>query len=117
MRTTRTTLGAHFTEGARLTWLALREREWTATDLRAMVKARDGEPVGGGTVDRWLYGDQLPGPLFTAQIETLLGVPAGAWGRRPTRRFVLEAARRVHRAPVRSPAKPRNRRTRSASAA
>jgi hypothetical protein len=103
MRTTRTTLGPRFSEGARLTWLALREREWTATDLRARLRGRGEGPPGGGVIDRIMYGDSLPGVSLAAQLEALLKVPAATWARAPSRRFVLDAVKRAeakrHRAP------------------
>jgi len=101
MRTTRTDLGENFSEGARLSWLALRARGWSVADLRArMVGPRSGEPMAGGVLDPVLYGDRLPSFALAGQLAAALGVPVEAWARKPARRFVLEASKR-HDAKVR----------------
>ncbi len=94
MSTTRTTLGKQFSEGARLAWLALAKRGWTASDLRERMTGTSGEILGVGVADRMLYGDSLPSLLSATQIEKLLGVPSAAWTRPPSRSFVLPAAKR-----------------------
>lgn len=96
MRATRTTLGKHFSEGARLAWLALAERGWCANDLREQMKGRDDAPLGVGVVDGFLYGDGSLTLRSAVQVEDLLGVPVRAWLKPPTRAFSLENLRRRH---------------------
>jgi hypothetical protein len=93
MRLARTFVGGKFNEGARLAWLALRERDWTVTDLRDRMLGPSGEPLAEGVVNRLLYGDTYPTIHSAVQIEDLLGVPPRAWVQTPARPFVLEAAK------------------------
>lgn len=96
-RTTRTTLGDSFNEGARLAWIALKRLGWSQTALTERMTGRGGAPLSGGQVDGWLYGDGLPGRASAEQLEALLDVPVSAWGRRPARRFVLPAVRHAEK--------------------
>lgn len=86
----------------------MRERDWSATDLRRHLKAPSGKPLAGGIVDRLLYGDTKAPIGLAAQLEELLGVPAASWARSPTRQFVLAAASRIRsRTKVRTRKAPR----------
>lgn len=102
MGTTRTTLGPAWNEGARLTWKALAAKGWTPTDLQRRLKGPSGKPLGGGVVNRWLYGDMLPSIPSGAQIQALLDVPLASWARGPAAPFVPPAARKAKHAPRRS---------------
>jgi transcriptional regulator with XRE-family HTH domain len=72
-------LGDQFNEGARLLWLALKEREWSQWELRKHLTGRDDEPLSPGVVSRWLYGDRRPSLRMAIQIRDLLEVPIEAW--------------------------------------
>ncbi len=85
-RRTRTALGPHFSEGARLMWLALRER---GQSDYAFSKEFG---VGRSTVLKWLYGDSLPSRLWGIEIERLLGIAPGLFDVPPKRAFVLPGA-------------------------
>ena len=44
---------------------------------------------GGGVVSRWLYCDTCPAAAWLTRIEEKYGVPANAWGKKPSKRFRL----------------------------
>lgn len=81
MRSYRLTLGALFSEGARLTWLEMQARGLSQADLRRKLNTR------GGELPRFLYGERAATLWFAAGVETELGVPAAAWTREPTQPF------------------------------
>ena len=83
---TRTTLGDHFSEGARLLWAALTSRGWSQHDL---CRALDMKP---GTQSRWLYGDQRPGLVVAVKLHDLLAIPVETWNQAPKQPFQPPAA-------------------------
>jgi transcriptional regulator with XRE-family HTH domain len=87
--TTRTKLGPHFSEGARLVWMEIERRGWTQGQLRKELK------VATGRVSRWLYGDIRVSLSVALLFQKTLHVPAEAWTLAPTVEFVVPAARPV----------------------
>jgi transcriptional regulator with XRE-family HTH domain len=83
---TRESLGRHFNEGARLLWLALRERDWNQSVAERQLG------VSPGLVNRWLYGERRPGLEHALLIERALGIPASGWHREPALAFEPPAA-------------------------
>jgi ribosome-binding protein aMBF1 (putative translation factor) len=81
----RTELGNHFSEGARLLWLAVAARDGSQTVLAHEIH------VGVAVLNRWLYGERKPSRQFAAIIEARLGIPASAWDAKVRGRFVLPA--------------------------
>ena len=92
-RLTRTTLGPSFSEGARLLWGVLLRRGLSQVDLAAMLRDPNGVPVKQSTVNRWLYGERRPSLGIVVQFADLFRIPARAWSLKPSRRFVLPAAK------------------------
>lgn len=85
--TTRTHLGEHFSEGARLLWAEIEIRGWSQGQL---AKAIDAKP---GVVPRWLYGDTKPSWDWAARLRDVLGIPLEAWTLAASESFVPPAAR------------------------
>jgi len=94
-RTTRTRLGPHFNEGARLCWVEVERLPDGQEGLRRRMKGRGGKPLSNGQVNSWLYGDSRPGRDAARQLHALFGVPIGAWDESPKESFMLPAARHV----------------------
>jgi len=44
---------------------------------------------GTGVVSRWLYCESSPTAPWPTKIEEKYGVPAGAWGKSPSKRIRL----------------------------
>lgn len=84
-QTHRIALGPRFSEGARLLWRALHNRRQS----QAAVAARLG--VDGGTVNRWLYGDRLPGRVCAELLRRRFGIPVAAWEQAPSVPFQTPA--------------------------
>lgn len=87
--TTRTKLGPHFSEGARLLWEAMEAREWTQGQLRKELGA------SYGRVSRWLYGDIRLNLAVAVTISEKFEIPVEAWTQKPTAEFIVPAARPV----------------------
>lgn len=85
--TTRRALGPHFSEGARLLWLAMESRGWTQGQLRKELD------VASGRVSRWLYGDLRPSLTIAIVVAAKLGIPAETWTQAPREPFIVPAAR------------------------
>ena len=83
----RTELGADFSEGARLLWVAAEDRAWSQRRLGRELGAYEGEIMGV------LYGDKRPRLEIVVAAERMLDVPSGAWLSKPLKAFVAPAAR------------------------
>lgn len=92
MRNHRTTMGKHFSEGARMCWLRIARKKWDQAELARRISEATGEPVSSGTVCRWLYGDRRPQLKFLLIFRELLKVPLEAWEQKPTEAFEPPAA-------------------------
>lgn len=87
MRNYRRTLGARFSEGARLLWGVLAERSLTiaaAASQLGWVR---------GNLSRMLYGDSIPGVGALVEVEATFGVPVARWAEPPSVPFVPPAMR------------------------
>lgn len=84
-------LGDQFNEGARLLWLALRERDWSQWELCKHLTGRDGETLGPGIVCRWLYGDRRPSLRMAVELRDLLGIAIETWHAEPSEPFTPPA--------------------------
>lgn len=82
----RTTLGEHFSEGARLLWGLVREYPSIAAFQRE-------HGFHNGEVARLLYGDLRPNIDRAVKLQAL-GIPPSAWLQKPTKRFTPPAAGR-----------------------
>lgn len=90
--TTRQLLGDHFSEGARLLWVALESRGWSQGQMAKAISAK------GGVVPRWLYGDTKPSWTWAVTLRETFEIPLEAWTMQPTEPFVPPAARSEHAA-------------------
>lgn len=79
--TTRRHLGEQWNEGARLLWVAMRDRGLNQSDVRKLLRGRDGEELSDGAVSRWLYGERRPSLDLAIQLEEQLAVPMATWRR------------------------------------
>jgi hypothetical protein len=77
----RTTLGPHFSEGARQLWLRMAERGWEQPRLSAEVEA------GPGTINKILYGDRRVGARLSVRFEEVLGIRPRAFLELPLKEF------------------------------
>jgi transcriptional regulator with XRE-family HTH domain len=94
--------GPHFSEGARLCWLALASRGWNQERLRLKTRAHKGE------LSRVLFRDRRPSLLLAERIQRVLGIPMPAWASKPTVEFAppprsAAAAEAAAAAPAASP--------------
>ena len=87
MAFTRTALGPHFNEGARLLWGALERAGDSVREVDRVAAANQGMAI------RWLYGDGRPGTAFRVRLSERYGVPILAWDQPPTAPFVVPALR------------------------
>lgn len=69
----RSKLGPYFSEGARLLWLAMLERELWMGELRRMLSAHTGE------VPRVLYGARKANVRFVAKASEVFGIDPASW--------------------------------------
>jgi transcriptional regulator with XRE-family HTH domain len=83
IETHRRHLGEQWNEGARLLWVAMRDRGLNQAEVRKLLRGRDGEELSEGAVSRWLYGERRPSLDLAVQIEERFGVPVAAWRRDP----------------------------------
>ena len=74
-------LGARFSEGARQTWIQLRKRGWTRSDLARALNKHSGH------VTKIVWGDRVPQQQLAFAIQDLLGVDARLWHVKPKRAF------------------------------
>ena len=72
-RLQRRTLGKHFNEGARQTWLAIERKSWTVADLASALGKTQ------GALHRVLHGDVLPKLEIATGTERLLRVRCALW--------------------------------------
>jgi len=86
-RPNRRHLGPHFSEGARLCWLACEKRGWSPENVTALIGSCR------GLTTRWMYGDSRPGRRWSGVLFEKLGVPPSAWDKPPRRAFTPPAAR------------------------
>lgn len=75
-------LGPKFSEGARLLWAVLGR-------LNSQEAVRERIDCSQGLVNRWLYGDRLPGLSYVFKLEDAFGIPCRAWMLKPAKRFSL----------------------------
>lgn len=85
MKNYRRHLGPKFSEGARLTWLALASRGLSISRGAALLGWHR------GNLARAIYGDSLPGVELLVSLEKALGVSVSAWAQEPTETFVPPA--------------------------
>lgn len=78
---TRVSLGPKFSEGARLLWAVVRERDGN----QAAVQREIG--CGDGVISRWLYGDVTPRLSALVKVRELYAIPVESWEQKPTRPF------------------------------
>lgn len=83
----RTELGPHFSEGARLLWNAKENQSLSHGGIARLIGAT------GGVVPRWLYGDTRPSWNWASKLFVTFGIPLVAWTEPPSRPFTLPAAR------------------------
>lgn len=84
----RTTLGPHFSEGARLVWEGIEREGVSHADLRREWGVHTGD------LSRALYGDRKrPSMAVLAGAQKRFGVPLEAWAQPPTVPFIPPAAR------------------------
>lgn len=87
IETTRLTLGKSFSEGARLLWKVMTDRQWSQGELARAIGAKP------GVVPRWLYGDTKPSWDWAKKIHDLFGIAFESWTLAPEIEFVPPAAR------------------------
>jgi hypothetical protein len=87
-RLTRRTQGIVFSEGARLLWLELERRQMSVESMRAELD------FAKSILNRYLYGDMLPGLRHAFRIFDAFGVDPRLWTEPATERFRLPGARR-----------------------
>lgn len=90
---TRTKLGDHFSEGARLLWLAMESRGWSQGQVAKAIEAKS------GVVPRWLFGDTKPSWDWAVILRDTFEIPLEAWTLPPTQEFIPPAARELDSAP------------------
>jgi transcriptional regulator with XRE-family HTH domain len=76
----RTTLGPHFSEGARQLWRVV-ERGVSQEEIRRAIG------LGRGMVHRFLYGDRKMSLDVAVRIETAFGIRPALWLEPSTRPF------------------------------
>lgn len=81
-------VGGHVSEGTLALWDALARRGWSQGHLARELSAL-GEPVGSGTINRWLHGTRPMSLTWAGRLHELLGIEMGSWGRRPSKKLVL----------------------------
>lgn len=84
---TRTELGPHFSEGARLLWVFMESRGMSQGALMRLLGTK------AGVIPRWLYGVTRPGLDWAMKVRDALGIAPEEWTRDPTAPFVPPAAR------------------------
>lgn len=84
----RTTLGDHFSEAARLLWAVVDTK--CERNQSTLAEALGADP---GLVSRWLYGDRVPGLVWALELERLYGIDPSLWKSKPKRGFVLPGVR------------------------
>lgn len=80
-RLTRKHLGDKFCEGARLLWMVIIRRRLTFRD------AGDLAGLAEGVINRFLYGDRLPGRETAETLWRVYEVPFSSWSQRPRATF------------------------------
>lgn len=83
----RSSLGPHFSEGARLLWLALERLGLNQTEAEARARSAK------GSINRLLYGERRPGLDMALRLEEAFGIPPGAWNEPPSEPFAPPAAK------------------------
>lgn len=79
----RDTLGPHFSEGARLLWVALLERRDSQQEIANEIGCL--KP----TLNKWLYGMRRPGTSWRIAIRRKFKVPLLAWDAKPKKPLTL----------------------------
>ena len=90
----RVKLGTRFSEGARLAWKAMAERDLEPAAFRRQLRRAPGSTPNAVTPSRFyrlLYGDSPIDAWFGEQFRQLLGVPVEAWFQDPTEPFIPPA--------------------------
>lgn len=82
---TRTGVGPHFGEAARLLWIELFTRGWSQSFAAQSLG------IARGFFSRILYGDQKAGRELALRIEARLGIAPALWDAPPREPFVLPA--------------------------
>lgn len=83
---TKATLGAEFSEGARLLWKALAAEGLSQSQGAREVKADT------GLFSRWLYGERKPGRTWANAVAERFHVAPNAWDVAPTEPFAPPGA-------------------------
>jgi hypothetical protein len=81
--TYRTHLGPHFSEGARLVWMRLREIECGIAGGARLAE------IDRAQFYRFLHGDRVPSIAEAAKMKRAFGAPIDAWNEKPRRKFSL----------------------------
>ncbi len=80
--------GPHISEGQRLLWVALVERDCTQKELGELVGAPS------GLMNRWLFAEGKPGSKFIVPLLDSLGIGVRSWTSPPAGDFPLEDLQR-----------------------
>ena len=83
----RQSLGSHFSEAARLLWLALQEKGWGQQEATRQL----GMP--SGQISKLLYGERKAGRVWAGKLKEQLRIDPSLWDKPPTVPFVPPAAR------------------------
>lgn len=88
--------GKKWNEGARLSWISMRERSMSQADLnRTLAEHLGGSNKRIGYANRVLYGVRLPPYQVRLAIEAILGTPMGAWDQPALEPFSQELTQRA----------------------
>lgn len=84
----RTDLGPHFSEGARLLWLAIQRESLPS------ARAADSIDADASLFHRWLYGERKPGRAHGSALAERFGISLDQWDTEPTEPFSPPGAMR-----------------------
>ena len=86
MRLNRCDVSVGFSEGARLLWEILSDRDWSQGQMAEHLG--DGRPA----LNHWLYGDRRPGLRARMLLQKSLRIKWQAWDQPPSKPFSTPAA-------------------------